>query len=294
LPQGTETIRSLRHENIKETPESMKKRLLTILVIAAMISGLSLMLYPVVSDYINRVRRAGDISAYAESVAGIQDDDYTAIWESAKAYNDHLSTLPAHWELNEQERTEYEAQVDVTGKGIMAYIEIPKLNCSLPIYHGTGDEVLQIAIGHLAGSSLPTGGLSTHCVISGHRGLPSAKLFTDLDKLAEGDVFTLRTLDQTLSYEVDQISIVEPTDTALLQIVQGEDLCTLMTCTPYGVNSHRLLVRGRRVENARSAEIRVTADALQLDPLIVASVLAVILILCILIVSVIVLIIKRR
>ena len=156
---------------------------------------------------------------------------------------------------------------------MISYIEIPKLNCSLPIYHGISEDVLQIAIGHLEGSSLPVGGKSSHCVISGHRGLPTAKLFSNLDKLVEGDVFTLRTLDETLSYEVDQIKIVEPTETQPLQIVPGQDLCTLMTCTPYGVNSHRLLVRGKRVDDPKSIEIRVTADALVIDPLIVASVI---------------------
>lgn len=156
----------------------------------------------------------------------------------------------------------------------MSYVEIPKLNCSLPVYHSTDTDVLQIAIGHLEGSSLPVGGRSTHCVLSGHRGLPSAKLFTSLDKLVEGDTFSIRTLDETLSYEVDKISIVLPEETELLQIVPGKDLCTLMTCTPYGVNSHRLLVRGHRIEDTKAIEMRVTADALQIDPMMVAPILA--------------------
>ena len=158
----------------------------------------------------------------------------------------------------------------------MSYIEIPSINCALPIYHGTDEAVLQIAVGHIAGTSLPVGGESTHCVLSGHRGLPSAKLFTNLDQLTEGDVFLIRTLDETLTYEVDQIRIVLPTDLSELQIIPGQDLCTLVTCTPYGINTHRLLVRGHRIENSEDAsDIRVTADAMQIDELVVAPIVAV-------------------
>ena len=158
----------------------------------------------------------------------------------------------------------------------MSYIEIPKIKCSLPIYHGTDEAVLQIAVGHIEGSSLPVGGVNTHCVLSGHRGLPSAKLFSDLDKLEEGDLFMIRTLNQTLTYEVDQIRIVLPEEIDDLEIVEGEDLCTLVTCTPYGINTHRLLVRGHRVANQEDAEnIRVTAEAMQVDTRIVAAFVAV-------------------
>ena len=193
-------------------------------------------------------------------------------------YNTRLAQKPTHWRLSKEEIADYDSQLDVAGMGIMAYVEIPKLGCTLPVYHGTGAEVLQIAVGHLEGSSLPVGGKSTHCVLSGHRGLPSAKLFSNLDQMAEGDTFSVRTLDKVLTYEVDEISIVLPADTAKLQIVAGEDLCTLMTCTPYGVNTHRLLVRGHRVDEANAA-VRVTADALQIDPLLVAPAIAVPLIL---------------
>lgn len=158
----------------------------------------------------------------------------------------------------------------------MSYIEIPKIKCSLPIYHGTDEGVLQIAIGHIEGSSLPVGGVNTHCVLSGHRGLPSAKLFSNLDKLEEGDIFMIRTLDQTLTYEVDQIRIVLPDEVDDLKIEEGKDLCTLVTCTPYGINTHRLLVRGHRVANREEAEaVRVTADAMQVDNRIVATCIAV-------------------
>ena len=178
--------------------------------------------------------------------------------------------------LTDEQRAEYESLLDVSGTGIMGYVEIPCIACSLPIYHGTDDAALQIAIGHLEWTSLPTGGANTHCVISGHRGLPSAKLFTDLDRLEEGDVFMLCVLDEVLTYQVDQILIVEPQDTTALQIVPGEDYCTLVTCTPYGINTHRLLVRGHRIENMKEAKATVAvADAIQIEPLIVAPIVAI-------------------
>ncbi len=252
----------------------MKKKLSTVIIVIILFSGLSLLFFPTLSDFLNKVSRARDISTYADSVAEIDNDAYKKMWDDAVAYNERLAKLPAHWRLTDDEQAEYESLLDVAGRGIMATVEIPKLNCSLPVYHGTSNEVLQIAIGHLEGSSLPVGGKSTHCVMSGHRGLPSAKLFTSLDKLVVGDVFSVRTLDETLSYEVDEISIVLPEETEKLQIVPGEDLCTLMTCTPYGINTHRLLVRGHRVENEHANEIRVTADALQIDKTIVAPIIA--------------------
>ncbi|MBR3069473.1 MAG: class C sortase, partial [Lachnospiraceae bacterium] len=168
---------------------------------------------------------------------------------------------------------EYNRQLAVTDSGIMGYIDIPKIRVTLPIYHGTDDTILQIAIGHIAGTSLPVGGASTHCVVSGHRGLPSARLFTDIDKLVEGDTFTMTVLNRTVTYEVDQIRIVEPTDLSNLQIEEGKDYCTLVTCTPYGINTHRLLVRGHRVANA-NGEANVIADALQIEPVYVAPVVA--------------------
>ena len=180
------------------------------------------------------------------------------------------------YDMTEEERAEYESLLNVSGNGIIGYIEIPMIQCSLPIYHGTEESVLQIAVGHIEGSSLPTGGAGTHCVLSGHRGLPSAKLFTDLDQLAEGDTFMLRILDETLTYEVDQIRTVEPYELDDLGIEEGKDYCTLVTCTPYGINTHRLLVRGRRVDNQPEARtVRVTADAMQIEPVLVAPLVAV-------------------
>lgn len=254
----------------------MKKHLPTILLLIVFILGLSLLLYPTLSDYWNALHQSRAIASYAEVVADIDDDAYEKILHAAQAYNAELAKGGIDWTLTPEELAAYDGQLDPLGSGIMGYIEIPAIDCSLPIYHSTNETVLQIAAGHIEGSSLPVGGESTHCVLSGHRGLPSAKLFSDLDELAEGDTFLIRTLDETLTYEVDQILIVLPHDTQSLLIEEGQDLCTLVTCTPYGVNSHRLLVRGHRIENAEAAvELRVTADALQIEPVIVAPLVAV-------------------
>ena len=253
-----------------------KEKLSNIILIVVFLVGLSLLLYPTVSDYWNSMHQSKAIAGYAEAVANLDDDRYEQLWADAQRYNETLIESGGPRELTDEEREEYEAQLNVSGNGIIGYIEIAKINCSLPIYHGTDEGVLQIAIGHIEGSSLPVGGESTHCVLSGHRGLPSAKLFTDLDQLVEGDTFVLRVLDETLTYEVDQILIVLPNELEALQIEEGKDYCTLVTCTPYGVNSHRLLVRGHRVENAVDANAaRVTADAMQIEPLLIAPLVAV-------------------
>lgn len=249
--------------------------MISILLLLVLLGGLSLLLYPLVSDYWNSFHQSRAIAAYVEAVAELDDASYEEWREAAQAYNTALQEDQTRFRPNEEENSAYKRLLDVSGKGIMGYLEIPCINVSLPIYHGTDAEILQIAIGHIEGSSLPVGGAGTHCVISGHRGLPSAKLFTDLDQLTEGDLFTLRVLDETLTYEVDQIRIVEPEDVSLLSIETGKDLCTLMTCTPYGINSHRLLVRGHRIENQEAADsVRITADAVQLDPRLAAPILA--------------------
>lgn len=254
----------------------MRKHFSTFLLIFVFFLGLSLLLYPSVSDYWNSFHQTRAIANYAEQVANLGNDAYDQLWEEAKAYNQSLLGRDNAYLLSEAQKAEYERLLDVSGLGIMGYIEIPSIDCSLPIYHGTEESVLQIAVGHLEWTSLPVGGMSTHCVLSGHRGLPSAKLFTNLDKLIVGDTFLLRVLDEVLTYEVDQILIVEPQETGGLQIVEGQDYCTLVTCTPYGINTHRLLVRGHRIENAAEAKtVRVTADAIQIEPLIVAPVVAV-------------------
>lgn len=257
----------------------MKKRkndITTILLVLFLIAGVSLLLYPTFSDYWNSFHQSQAISSYAEKVANLNEEKYAEIWSAAEEYNRTLLGRANSFSLTEEQKDRYEKLLDVTGLGIMGYIEIPEIDCSLPIYHGTEESALQIAVGHIEWSSLPVGGESSHCVLSGHRGLPSAKLFTDLDQLEEGDIFILCVLDEVLTYEVDQILIVEPQETEALQIIEGEDFCTLVTCTPYGINTHRLLVRGHRIENiAKSDTIRVTADAMQIEPLLVAVLTAI-------------------
>ena len=257
----------------------MKKKkgnFINILLVLILLVGLSLLLYPSVSDYWNSLHQTRAIASYAEQVANLDNDTYDQLWEDARAYNQSLLTRSNTYLLSDEQKAEYERLLDVSGLGVMGYIEIPSIDVSLPIYHGTEETVLQIAVGHLEWTSLPVGGMSTHSVFSGHRGLPSAKLFTNLDKLREGDTFLLRVLDEVLTYEVDQILIVEPRETAALHIVEGEDYCTLVTCTPYGVNTHRLLVRGHRIENIEEAKVvHVTADAIQIEPLLVAPIVAI-------------------
>lgn len=254
----------------------MKHKKSTIALILVLLAGLSLMLYPLVSDLWNETRQSRAIADYTQAVAAMDDQSYCQLLRDAQAYNAELLDHPDRFYPTEEEISRYEGLLNVAGSGVMGYVEIPSIQVLLPIYHGVDEAVLQTAIGHIEGTSLPVGGESTHCVISGHRGLPSAKLFTDLDQLDPGDTFRLRILDEVLTYEVDQIRIVEPDDLSLLEIEPGEDLCTLVTCTPYGVNSHRLLVRGRRVvEGSASDQIRITADAVQIDTLVVASVVAI-------------------
>jgi len=233
----------------------MKKITYRILVAVIFLAGLSLLLYPFVANKWNTYRQERLISSYDEVVSektAAGSIDYEAEWLKAQQYNEDLlpSILPDSFAVAEADEGEDEAYVsalNLAGDGIMGTVEIPKINIKLPIYHTTDEEVLEKAAGHLEGSSLPIGGESTHAVISAHRGLPSASLFTDLDLLKEGDHFLIHVLDETLCYEVDQILTVEPDETEALQVEDGEDLVTLLTCTPYGVNTHRLLVRGHRV-----------------------------------------------
>ena len=251
----------------------MKQRLITLLLVLVLLAGAGLLAYPSVSDYWNSMHASQAVSAYNEEVQRMDPARYDKLRAAARNFNRTLREQNVGTSLTDEQRAKYDSLLDIDGTGIMGYIEIPNIKVSLPIYHGTADSVLQIAVGHLEWSSLPTGGAGTHCVFSGHRGLPSAKLFTNLDKLVAGDTFVLRVLDEVLTYEVDQILIVEPQDVSALQIEAGKDLCTLVTCTPYGINTHRLLVRGHRVEN-RSESIRVTSDATQVEPLLVAPLVA--------------------
>ena len=253
----------------------MKKHLSTILLVLVFLVGLSVVLYPTVSDWVNRRNASRALVSYDETVNALSDADYEACFAAADDYNRRLAATENAFYKPELV-SGYEQTLDLSGTGIMGYITISKIGVELPIYHGTGDAVLQVAAGHLEGTSLPVGGESTHAVISAHRGLPSAKLFTHLDRLEVGDTFTITVLDRELTYEVDKISIVLPTEVEELKVADGKDYVTLMTCTPYGINTHRLLVRGHRVTAPENLKrIRVSADADRIEPILIAPLLAV-------------------
>ena len=253
----------------------MKKNKSTIFLILVFFVGLSVMLYPTISDYVNQRNQSRAVANYASDVDKLSEADYSAYFEAADAFNAAIAADSSSLYQPDFYASSYENTLNITGTGIMGYITISKIGVELPIYHGTSDAVLQVAAGHLEGTSLPVGGASTHAVISAHRGLPSAKLFTNLDQLEVGDTFTITVLDRVLTYEIDNIAIVLPTETENLQVVDGKDYVTLMTCTPYGINTHRLLVRGRRIETPEKLKhIRVTAEAHKIDPIITAPILA--------------------
>ena len=238
-----------------------KKHISTIIIALIFLAGLGFLLYPTVSNLWNRAHQSRAIATYTKQVEKLDDSQNKEMLKAARKYNKSLLKKSDHWKLSKKDKKKYESLLDVSGTGIMGYIEVPKIDCSLPIYHGTDEGALQIAIGHLEGSSLPVGGKSTHCVLSGHRGLPSARLFTDLDQMEEGDVFVLNVLGRKLAYEVDQIKVVLPDEMSDLEIVHGKDLCTLVTCTPYGINTHRLLVRGHRTKYIEETVVRVQKEA---------------------------------
>ena len=253
----------------------MKQNKSTIFLVLVFVVGLSLLLYPTVADRWNARTQSRAIASYTESVAKLDTERYDAIWAEAEAYNKALPGQTNRYHPDDLFHKQYLNALDVSGSGVMGYIEIPDINVSLPIYHGTDPAVLQVAVGHIEGSSLPTGGLGSHIALSGHRGLPSAKLFTDIDQMEVGDTFLLTILDRTLTYEVDQIRIVEPEDLSDLELEASQDYCTLITCTPYGINTHRLLVRGHRVENQEGPNlIHVPSDAYLVDTLLVAPLVA--------------------
>ena len=258
----------------------------TILVLI-LLAGVAIAGYPMFSEYWNSMHQSRAIMGYAERVAELSNDEYVSVWEDALEYNRRLSSDPNPWAMTDEDIDEYERQLNVDGTGNMGFISIPKIDVNLPVYHGTSDAVLQTSIGHIDGTSLPAGSIhpdpdqynkvefASHSVLSGHRGLPSAKLFSDLDAMEEGDVFYLTILDQTLTYQVDKITVILPEDSSELALFSGKDYCTLMTCTPYGINTHRLLVRGVRVENDKELlDVRVTADALKIEPLYVVPFIA--------------------
>ena len=282
----------MKDEEKKPRAQGKKKnhRVSNLALVLILLTGAAIMAYPAFSEYWNGMHQSRAIMGYAQRVAELTNEEYESIWSSALEYNERLTKLPNRWlvEHDEELRADYETQLNADGTGNMGYITIPKINVNLPLYHGTSDSVLQTSIGHIAGTSLPAGSphtneedflipdFASHCVLSGHRGLPSARLFSDLDALEVGDVFYMTILDQTLTYEVDKVTVILPEETEQLEIVPGKDLCTLMTCTPYGINTHRLLVRGSRIENEKKKlNVRIIADGLRIDPMYVAPFIAV-------------------
>lgn len=267
----------MKKEKEKKEKAKKKKRggkLSTIILVLILLVGLGIMLYPTISDYWNSFHQTRAIASYDEVVSQLDETDYESLFAAAEAYNEHLRQLSLPYAQYEELEDEYYSVLDVAGNGIIGYVSISKIDVELPIYHGTSDTVLNTAVGHLEGSSLPIGGESRHAVLSAHRGLPSAKLFTNLDKMEVGDIFTITVLNQVLTYEVDQILIVEPTQLESLNVVEGEDYCTLLTCTPYGVNTHRLLVRGHRIENEQGS-IVIHREAIKIPAYIAAPAIAI-------------------
>ena len=257
-----------------------------LLLVLILLVGLGIVAYPTFSDYWNSFHQSRAIISYAESVATLNTEEYEKVWDQALQYNQWMSTKSNQWQVEPEETEFYNTLLNVGGTGNMGYVSIPRINVNLPVYHGTEESVLQTSVGHIEGTSLPVGSVhdendfskvsfASHCVISGHRGLPSAKLFSDLDRMEIGDVFTFSILDQTLTYEVDAINVVEPNDSQMIEIVPEKDLVTLVTCTPYGINTHRLLVRGHRIENEKEAlNARITADAIRIDAIYAAPFIA--------------------
>ncbi len=262
----------------KKKTQSKKKKsgsASTIILVAIFFMGLCILLYPTISDFWNEKRQSQAIINYDDLIVDLTPEDYSEYFSKADEYNRKLSLISSPFIGHKSLKDEYYSTLDINGDGMMGYITIEKIKVQLPIYHGTSDTVLNSAVGHVEGSSLPVGGEGTHCVLSAHRGLPSAKLFTNLDKLTKGDVFTIRILDRTITYQVDQILIVLPEKIDDLYAVNGEDYCTLVTCTPYGINTHRMLVRGTRIENIEEEKkINIITEAYRIDPLIVTPAVA--------------------
>ena len=255
-------------------------------MVAGIFIGVGLLLYPTIANYWNSFHQTRAIMGYNKSVASLSQKDYDRILKDAREYNRKLGETGIIWNMSDEQKAEYNKQLNVDGTGIMGYVTITQIRIKAPIYHGTNESVLQTAIGHLEQTSLPIGGKSSHSQISGHRGLPSARLFTDINKIREGDTWTMTILDKTVTYQCDKISIVEPDDLSKLSIKKGKDQCTLITCTPYGINTHRLLVRGHRIPNA-DGNAALTADAVQVEPRYVIPFLAAAILILVIILSVI-------
>ena len=259
-----------------ENQTNKEKSKATLIYVILLIIGSGFLLYPTLSNYYNSFHQSKAISNYIESISNVDEDTIEKFLEEAYDYNNELKNKnSSRWKPTPKEHQKYLSTLAISDTGVIGYIEIPKINVELPIYHTVADDILQVAVGHVEGSSLPVGGESTHAVLSGHRGLPSAKLFTDLDKMEVGDVFYIRVLNEVLTYEVDQILIVEPNDISALEIEKKCDYCTLITCTPYGVNTHRMLVRGHRTETTKQQKLNIMADAVQIKPIMIAPIIGV-------------------
>lgn len=266
----------MEENNNKKVKKKKSGLMSTIILVAVFLIGLCTLLYLAVSDFWNEKRQSKAIMNYDDLIVDLTPEDFSENFRKADEYNRKLKLISFPFLGYSELEKEYYSTLDINGNGMMGYITIEKIKIQLPIYHGTSDKVLNSAVGHLEGSNLPIGGESTHSVLSAHRGLPSAKLFTNLDKLVEGDIFTITILDRTLTYQVDQVLIVLPTETNDLNVVKGEDNCTLVTCTPYGINTHRMLVRGTRIENIEKAKkVNIDTEAYLIDPLIVTPVVAI-------------------
>ena len=261
---------------MSEKKTKKKLNITNLILMCMLVVGAFLLTYPTFADWWNSFHATRVISNYVQQIENMDTEEFEQIRAEAVAYNERLLHVTNRYIQSDEQLAEYNSLLDVTGKGVMGYIDIPKIRVTLPIYHTTEESVLQVAIGHIPGTSLPVGGESTHCVLTGHRGLPSAKLFTDIDRLVEGDTFQMQILDETLTYEVDQIREVLPAELNELQIEEGKDYCTLVTCTPYGINTHRLLVRGHRVETEEV--LHVSADAVQLNQYYAAAAIAAVII----------------
>ncbi len=261
--QGEEKGRDKKQKKQRRGPS-----ISTIVLVIILLVGVGILLYPSVSDWWNSMHATRAIASYVTAVEDLSGQEREAMLEAAREYNSRLAN-GVNFTLTDEQRAEYDSLLDITGTGIMGYVQITSIGVNLPVYHSVDEAVLQVAVGHIPGSSLPVGGERTHAILSGHRGLPSAKLFSDLDQMVEGDTFTLNIMDQTITYMVDQIRIVLPEETDELAIRDGKDYCTLVTCTPYGVNTHRMLVRGKRIDNI-IGEVVVVSEAVRIPNYIVA------------------------
>ena len=251
----------------------MRSKKSTIILLVSFFIGLSVLLYPSISSYWNSKTQSEAIVDYESMLSQYKPEDYTAIFAEADAYNKQLAQLNEPF-VEHNRLPDYNSILNAGGTGMMGYITVPKISQELPVYHGTSDGVLSVAVGHLQGTSLPVGGENTHCVVSAHRGLPTAVLFTHLDRMEIGDIFYFTILDRTITYEVDQIRIVEPDDASLIQIKDGKDYCTLLTCTPYGINTQRLLVRGHQIDASQTRNLYIANEAYRIEPLVVMPIVA--------------------